>query len=301
MPKSEFNNQDLLSTASSLMNVNLKALIIACEQNNIRYESLHYDGNLILVHTGRVPSLFANWTTPVNSHAISRLCNDKHYTYAALSPHMRMAKTLSFLDPDIDATYSQYLKFNSYESISDEIETQIGYPVILKKNRGWNGMNIFLVNQRTELLKKLAIMYNKKTQHYDYMVLAQETIDIRNEYRVIFYSGQLIFAYLKDNKNATYSGNLSPLHWEGAKAVKVSEPDLLTRLEYFAAPGLNALGIQYAGIDIAQAHDGTLWAIELNAAPAFDIYTRDCGSEDIVHLFTLMLRDLSEVISPELF
>jgi glutathione synthase/RimK-type ligase-like ATP-grasp enzyme len=277
------------------MNSNIKALITACDRNQIHYEVLHENGNLIAVNTGRSLSLFTNRTTPVNPHSVSKLCDDKDFAYVALSSHMRMAQTLSFLDPHSEAKYSQYLKFQTHQEIVNEIEEKIGYPVILKRNRGSHGSNVFSINEKEDLLAKLIIIFDKRSKDYDYILLAQEAIKIKKEYRAIFYNEKLVFAYLKDNQDATYTGNLSPLHWDGAKAVKVRDPELLKRFQAFVSPGLMAIGLKYTGIDLAEDHNGKLWAIEVNAAPSFDIYIRDCGMDDVVNLFTLMLIDLGAI------
>ena len=50
--------------------------------------------------------------------------------------------------------------------------------------------------------------------HYDYIFLAQEYISIAQEYRVLVYDNELQFVYLKDNSEADFTGNISPLHFE---------------------------------------------------------------------------------------
>ncbi len=274
------------------MNANIQALITACKQAGIRYDSVHKGGNVIIVHTGNRPAIFSNWTPPVNPHSIGNLCSDKDFLYAAMSPYVHMPKTLSFLDPKIPKVYDEYARCSTYEEIVGQIENNFDYPLIVKRNRGTRGVHTFRVQDRATLHSKLATIYDKSLKAYDYVALAQELIDIKAEFRAVFYKNALIFAYLKDTSNADYAGNLSPLHWDGAKASQVTDKRLLDKLEQFVVPGLNHLGIDYAGVDIALDQEDKLFLIEVNSSPGFDIFAQDCGQEDVVRLYSLILEDL---------
>ena len=276
------------------MNSNIQSLIQACHSLDIRYEILHSDGNLVLVHAGNMPALFSNWTTPVNSQAVARLCEDKEYSYVALSKYMTMPRTIAFLDPQVAEQYQRYVRFNSTGAIVQEIADTFSYPFVLKRNRGSHGSNVFLVNDKQEAADKIETIFDKQSKEYDYVALVQEHITIAQEYRAVMFNGALMFAYLKSTSQAEYTGNLSPLHWSGAKAEQVSDPQMLSKIEQFAKPGLGKLGVRYAGIDIAEDADGQLWCIEINASPGFDKYIRDCGDTNVVALYIRILQWLSE-------
>ena len=67
----------------------------------------------------------------------------------------------------------------------------------------------------------------------DYIALVQSCIDIKSEYRVIYLNKKLMFAYKKNNENATFTGNISPLHFEGAYAKIVENKNLLNAFDEF--------------------------------------------------------------------
>lgn len=271
------------------MNANIKALLAACDIKGIHYQTHHANGNLVTIESAAGPALFANWATPVNSHAVSRLCDDKEYAYAALSDYINMPLTHAFLDPALNESYKQYVKINSNNAIASDIESKFNYPFILKRNRGTHGSNVFVIEDRAALSAKLNTIYDKQSKDYDYVALAQQKINIIKEYRAVFFEGELIFAYHKSTTNAHYTGNLSPLHWQGATAIQVTDPAMLSSMETFARQGLTTLGIHYAGVDIAEDDHGQLWCIEVNASPGFEIFIRDCGDDDVIQLYSRLL------------
>ncbi|PIE41371.1 MAG: alpha-L-glutamate ligase [Gammaproteobacteria bacterium] len=274
------------------MNKNIKALTKACGNLNILFENYHETNNLVSVHVGANDYVFVNWTTPLNSQSIMQLCQDKDYFYSYYRDVINMPKTSAFLNPYSDEKYKQYLHEKTVYEIINAIESHHSYPMIIKKNRGSWGANVFKVKDRRQLEKGLLDIFNMNSFLFDYICLAQDYIDIEKEYRAIFLSGELQFCYYKIIDGAIYTDNLSPLHWEGSKAKLVSDLDEKKFLSEFCAPLFDKLMIPFCGLDIARDHLGRLWLIEANSSPGFEYIIEGEGEEIAVRLYENILRTL---------
>jgi glutathione synthase/RimK-type ligase-like ATP-grasp enzyme len=124
------------------------------------------------------------------------------------------------------------------------------------------------------------------------VALAQEAIQIEREYRAIFLNQALVLLYEKNIKNATFTGNLSPLHWEGAQAIHIKDRDLINQMEDFIKPVFERFPISYGGFDIAVDKSGKLWLIEINSNPNYGIFIRDNSEHLVVEVFEKLLRSL---------
>ena len=274
------------------MNRNLQAFIAACDRLGIPYQSHHKTNNLISVVVNGRCYPFVNWTTPLNSQSVMKLCQDKDYFCSFYNDVVRMPKTLSFLNPYSEEKYAQYLDSATIFGIIEQIEATFTYPLIVKKNRGSWGSNVFKVENRRSLEKGLLDIFNMSSSRFDYIGLAQEFIDIEVEYRAIFLSGEYQFAYEKIVDEAQFSGNLSPLHWEGSKARYVRDDPTKNALQTFCAPLFAKLMIPFCGLDIAQDKQGRLWLIEANSSPGFDHIIKHEGQEHVIQLYETILRQL---------
>ncbi len=274
------------------MNRNIQALLDACKHLDIPYQVHHKTNNLISVMVNNQRYVFVNWTTPFNTHSVMKLCQDKDYFYSFYSDVVRMPKTLSFLNPYSDEKYAQYLDSATIFGIIEQIEAELTYPLIVKKNRGSWGTNVFKVENRRGLEKGLLDIFNMSSSRFDYIGLAQEFIDVDVEYRAIFLNGDYQFAYEKIGGDGDNTENLSPLHTEGSKAQYVTHEATKQTLCDFCAPLFDKLMIQFCGLDIAQDKAGKLWLIEANSSPGFDHIIRHEGDELVVQLYEKMLQQL---------
>lgn len=273
---------------------NIQMLIKACEQLGYEYQVIHENGNLVMVYDEQHRYPFANWTTPLNSLSVSRLCDDKQYFYEYFKSCILMPKTLGYLNPIDEHRYANYIKYFNVEQIVENIELNFSYPVIIKKNRGSLGVSVFKCETQQEVLDSLLKIYVRETKTGDYIALAQDYIKIDQEYRVLFLDGELHCAYEKNIQDATYIGNLSPLHWEGSIAKLVHDPTLLERFQQFCKPLFQYGELRYVGLDIALDTDNNLWLIEANSAPGVDYLIRDCGEEIVIEWYKKTLTALFE-------
>ncbi|PIE80892.1 MAG: alpha-L-glutamate ligase [Chloroflexi bacterium] len=276
------------------MNRNIQALLDACKRLNIPHQIHHKTNNLISVVLNNQRYTFVNWTTPFNTHSVMKLCQDKDYFYSFYHDIIRMPKTHSFLNPYSDSKYTHYLDSHTIYGIIEQIEAEFTYPLIVKKNRGSWGTNVFKVENRRELEQGLLEIYSASSARSDYIGLAQEYIDVDVEYRAIFFLGKYQFAYKKIAGDTELTDNLSPLHSAGSKAEYVTDEGTKQAICHFCAPLFDKLMIQFCGLDIAQDKAGHLWLIEANSSPGFDHIIRHEGDELIIQLYEKMLKQLAQ-------
>lgn len=264
---------------------NIKMLIKACEQLGYEYKVMDESGNLVMVSDQNRCYPFANWTTPLNSLSVSRLCEDKQYFYQYFKSRIKMPHTQGYLNPECDPKYFNYLKFTNLEEIVQDIELNFNTPVIIKKNRGSLGTSVFKCETHSDIINALVKIYRKDLKIGDYIALAQEYIKIEQEYRVLVIDGELHCAYEKNIQNATYRDNLSPLHWDGAITKLVQDQALLEQFQQFCQPLFQSGELRYAGLDLAVDTEQNLWLIEANSTPGVDYLMRDCGEEIVIEWY----------------
>jgi glutathione synthase/RimK-type ligase-like ATP-grasp enzyme len=270
---------------------NIKILITACEQLGIKYEILHKTQNLVRVRK-KQDHFFTNYSTPFSTQSVAQIFKDKEYTYQILKDKINTPKTQAFISPFCNEKYQSYLEFYSIPEIAEEIKRNFALPVIVKRNRGSSGNNVFLCDTDGEIKQSLEIIFDINSKNYDYVALVQEKVNIMQEYRVIVFNQQVQLVYEKDKSQAEFTGNISPLHWEGAIAKHITDEKIISNIEQFIQPIYTELPIVYAGLDVAIDTEGKYWLIEINSHPNYDIFTRDNGDTLVIELFKKMLASL---------
>lgn len=271
------------------MNLNLTVFTELCKEKNIPYRVIHECGNLLEVKSKTNEAhLFTIGTTPFNSYSIVSLCKDKEFFYNYYKDVIRMPLTKGFLNPGCGDEWKEYLKFSTVDSIINESKRSFVYPFIVKMNKGSQGKCVFKVNNDKEFHNALNEIYKN-----DYVALVQECIPIKDEYRVVYLNKKLMFAYKKNNDHAQFSGNISPLHFEGAYAELIENKNLLNAFDKFVQPMLNQKDLPYCGLDIALDHQNNMWLIEGNCAPGFNYFLQHPkGKEVLKGLYTEMFKSL---------
>lgn len=272
---------------------NLSLLLKACENLNISYEIIHPAENLVKITLNNKQHYFCNYSTPIINQAITHIVQDKEYTYHILKKKVKLPWTIGFLSPFCDLQYKGYLKFPSFQDIILEIKENFEIPVIIKRNSGSFGHNVFLCHNTDEIETALKEIFNINYKKYDYVAIAQEFIHIKSEYRAVFLNKELVLLYEKDKTNATFVGNLSPLHWDGAKAKYINDLQIWSEIANFAKPIFEELDIDYGGLDIVLDRENQYWLIEINSRPNYSIFTRDNGEEPVLRIFEKMLISLA--------
>ncbi len=272
------------------MSPNIECLIEACRELSMSFQVLHPTQNVVAVPG---PHLFVNWSTPLVSHSVSRLMQDKDYTWHLLNGCVRMPQTRAYLTPNVEECFRKYLTCTSITQIVSDIESTLAYPLIVKRNAGSFGSHVYRCENSSETRAGLERIYDEKSKEWDYVALAQQYIPPKTEYRAVFLDNVVAFAYIKDIREASYSGNLSPLHWENARALLVEDQAVLQKLNAFMKPVFNRIEAPFFGADIIEDHQGDFWLIELNGSPHFEIFLRDNDRRCIVDLYKRMLMKLA--------
>ena len=274
------------------MLTNISLVLEACQELNIPYEILHHSQNLIRIKHGGEDYFFVNYMMPFSSASVAQILKDKEYTYQLLNSQINTPKTISFVSPHCEEKYKKYLSYPDIASMVLEVNQNFVLPVILKRNRGSGGNNVFLCERREQIQEALEIIFNVNSKDYDYVALAQEYIEIEHEYRAVFCKDKLVLLYEKDKSQAEFAGNLSPLHWEGATAKYIINPDIISEIEDFVKPVFEKISINYSGFDIALDTKGEYWLIEINSSPNYDIFVRDNDRQIVVTMFKGILESL---------
>lgn len=269
---------------------NISIAIAACEQINIDYQIMHPSQNLIRLAIEDEHYYFVNYTTPFDNKAVTQIVRDKEYTYRLVKDVIKTPRTTGFVSP-FDERYLKYLEFATIESIKAETIKTFPLPVIVKRNRGLGGSNIFLCHNEEEIKTSLETIFDGNSKNYDYVALAQEYIDISREFRAVFFAKKLRLLYEKDISNARFVGNLSPLHWEGAKARHISDESQIAAIQQFVEPVFSQLPVNYGGFDVALDKNGEYWLLEINSSPSYGIFVRDNNPKIIIDMFAEILAE----------
>ena len=271
---------------------NTEVIKTTCDKLNIKNEFVDQDKNILAVFLAHKnePIYFVHSSTPFNTEDVVRIARDKDYTNLILGNSVKIPRTLSFLDPNVDDKYAEYIKEKNVEEIIEKIESQIPYPLIIKKNSGEQGQNVFLVKNTTEAKEAFTKIFNKEDKLYDHIALAQEYFPSKKEYRVIVFKREIVLIYEKDTSEATFEGNLSPLHYKDANAVLTTDEKTKNRLADFIAPIWQKINLGFGGLDIAENESGELCLFEINTKPGFEHFAKDNGIEALVEMYRQILK-----------
>lgn len=276
------------------MSVHTKCLVEACKRLGVPHSFVDGDENFLQVNLSQ-RYYFPGASTPFNDGATSKICRDKEFSYKLLHGAINMPKSMGFVDPEGPEGYRGYARVNSSEGIVENICAEFSLPVIVKRNSGSQGQHVFLCKTREEVKAAVQVVFEKDEENmkgYDHVVLAQEYVTGKKEYRAVIFEGQVLLLYEKDVSDATFTGNLSPLHWENSKAVHVTDPATIDRIQAFTAPIYPLLDLRYGGLDIIEDENGKLSLVELNSRPGFGRFAKDNGSEPLVQMYVKILKAL---------
>lgn len=271
---------------------NTRCLRKACDALGIPYVIHDAYGNFVAVG-GNPVQYFVNASTPFNNSAVDKICKDKEFSWKLLKDAVRTPRTKGYFDPyPQDPQYAGYVVEQSYEAIADSIVQEFSLPVIVKMNSGLKGKNVYLCNDARAVLAAVTTIFNHELPSSDYVALAQEYIAPKREYRAVVFRGQLVLLYEKDVSGATFSGNLSPLHYDNARAALIDDAVVAGRVEEAIAGIFPVLNLEFGGIDLIEDQEGTLHVIELNTHPGFTYFVRDNGDEPLVAMYARILGAL---------
>jgi glutathione synthase/RimK-type ligase-like ATP-grasp enzyme len=270
----------------------------ACQNIGLHFKSIDDDGLFLNIDFGdsKFHLCIAN-NLGLNNEVVEKICRDKTYTALLLSDCIKMPQTTSYVDSDPPELYSNFKKHSSHQAIIDEIVKKSQFPIILKPNSKSMGTNVFSCNSNLDVVAAVNKIFDRASYQYDHVLLAQKKIDIITEFRVVTYNHQIQFIYKKDNnfEDSTFQGNLSPLHFENAKAVFLTQNEnetLYNDIKNFIQPIFGKMPLNYAGLDIALDSSEDLYLLEINSKPGFSFFIKDNGDTEVIKMFEKILIDL---------
>lgn len=279
------------------MVISQQAVVKACEELGLDYKIIHRDKISVYVKIGKHNLFFIHKRNPFNRTDVRRITSDKDLTHTLFSEKVNTPRWKAFLDPYINDIYpieAEGFPTKTMDVIIEEIQESFEYPLIIKPNMKSRGINVFKVKNEDEIQPALLKIFDQKDKDYDYIALAQDFVDIDKEFRVVAFRKKVILVYEKFIENASFTGNLSPLHWEGAKAVHITDMGLIDTLEKFTYPIYENLDLEYAGFDIAIDKQGKMWLIEINSQPQIEIFVRDNGLQPVVDMNVKIFKELAK-------
>lgn len=266
---------------------NIRCLSAACRQLGLDFDYLDPDHNLVRIVLGGQAHYFQLNRTPFNAESVAGLCKDKYHTYCLLKDAVRCPKTLAFVSYRVDARYTRYVRYRSASEIVAAVEAELGYPLIIKSNRGSFGSNVFLCHAARDTQTAIETVFDKHSHLYDYVALAQEFIPTAHEYRLVCYRQTPVLAYARSGDPSTFNAR----YWEGtsARAILIEHAALLDELAAFVRPVYGLLDLGFVGFDIVRAVDGRLYLLELNSGPRFDRVIATNGPRPVIDMYKTVL------------
>lgn len=257
------------------MSLILYGLTQACENLSIKYQILDTNANLIQIYIDGAKKYFANCSVPLNNASAVKICIDKGFTDMILKGIVKMPESYSYFDPFSSIKrYKQFVREKSYEAIVEDITKKLKFPLVVKMNSGKMKINFYICHNEKDVLEAIKNIFNHKSKNYDYIALAQEFIEIKEEFRVTVLFEEVEFVFKK----------------KGLKII--SDEIFLNKIRDFLKPIYNIIPLQYAGIDIATDQQGNLVLIEINSAPGYREFVKKNGNFLLIKMYEKILNFL---------
>ncbi len=270
--------------------IQIECLQEACQKLNISFSTYGSTGNFICLKT-KEPLFFVNFSTPFNSDSAVKICRDKEFTYNLVSDLVRMPRTQGFLDPGCERRYKNYRKYYNQEEIVRAISNSFSWPVILKPNAKERGKNVFFCAKKEDVELALKIIFNQHSKNYDYVAITQEYINIKKEFRAVFFQKKIVLLYEKQIPSFSMQ---SPAHFrkKDPHATHIKDQKTIIKIEKFVYPAFQVLNASFVGADIAIKDDDVLCLLEFNSHPGFSGFVKDNGKEALVLMYEKILASL---------
>lgn len=230
------------------------------EELGIETETYSNDWGFRLRKDGKTRYL-VGYHFPLNRSSAKELCQDKSLTYDALRsagvpavPHIFVPSVNAGGDPDLE-------KWRPF--LQELIETT-GYAVV-KDNYGTGGNRVFRYDNADDAIAKIAELHKMI-----YGAAVSPWQEIREEYRVTMLMGEPQLVIRKERRSKILpDGTKKYLEWRhnlglGALAVRVTDPEILEKVEELAVRAAEAVDMNFASVDVIDTEEG-LRVLEINA------------------------------------
>lgn len=214
-----------------------------------------------------------------------RICDSKVLTMEALAGKVKMPESyvVPFTYENIGLNLAEDDSIDSdKESFLDRIELLMSYPFIIKESHSSFGMGVHLVNNRKEAVEVLNKVGNKECLIQEY-IASSEGKDVR----IQMVGDQCVSAMFRYNNN-DFISNIT----NGGKMEKYVPSKEQVDM---ASAVMKALQLDFAGIDIMFAPDGTPVLCEVNSNAHFkNLY--DCtGVNTAEYILDYIIDDVIDL------
>ncbi len=230
------------------------------EELGIETETYSNDWGFRLKKDGKTRYL-VGYHFPLNRSSAKELCQDKSLTYDALRsagipavPHVFVPSVNAGGDPDLE----------KWRPFLEELIETTGYAVV-KDNYGTGGNRVFRYDNADEAIAKIAELHKMI-----YGAAVSPWQEIREEYRVTMLMGEPQLVIRKERRSKILpDGTKQYVEWRhnlglGAVAYRVTDPEILEKVEEMAARAAEAVDMRFASVDIIDTKEG-LRVLEINA------------------------------------
>ena len=230
------------------------------EELGIETETYSNDWGFRLRKDGKTRYL-VGYHFPLNRSSAKELCQDKSLTYDALRsagvpavPHIFVPSVNAGGDPDLE----------KWRPFLDNLIETTGYAVV-KDNYGTGGNRVFRYDNADDAIAKIAELHKMI-----YGAAVSPWQEIREEYRVTMLMGEPQLVIRKERRSKILpDGTKKYLEWRhnlglGAVAVRVTDPEILEKVEELAVRAAEAVDMNFASVDVIDTEEG-LRVLEINA------------------------------------
>ena len=171
--------------------------------------------------------------------------------------------------------------YGSLDLILSKSDT-FGFPFILKRSRGQQGKQVFLVhnqNQLTDFCREF-----KNQQEEGYYFLAQKFVKNDGDFRFLVIDGQCLGVMKRTvQKKDEFRNNISL----GGKGKQVNLPDEVIDLATRAA---KVSRLDIAGVDVIIDGKGVPYILEINSAPQFEGFQKATGIDVAAKIIAFLIK-----------
>ena len=275
------------------VSTHLKIIDEICQEKNIEEKILSFGWIRELKKDGKICHIVRN-SFDLNPAGASRIVNDKYATYEVLNENnIEILKHIMLFNPRSRAEFASDLEIQVEEALKE-----FNGKVVLKANDSCQGKDVFLLNEKEEIVSKAKELFLNGTDGVSLCPFK----DIEAEYRVIYLDGNIEYVYKKEkpyivgdgkksieeliknaetNVESSKEINLNDIPGEGEKIILSWKHNLssgavpkivlendkyIEKVKELALRAGKATNVKFASIDISQGADGEIFVMEINGA-----------------------------------
>lgn len=166
------------------------------------------------------------------------------------------------------------------------VESQLEYPIIVKRTQGSEGKGIILCENRTQLEDIFELMSSSLDKNVNLILQEFITESKGKDIRVFVVGGRALGAMMRKGKNGDFKANYSG----GGSVQKVQ---LTPELEWLAVEATRTIGLDIAGVDLLFGKDG-FKVCEVNNSPYFEGFEKATGinvAQEILNYITVRMGE----------